>query len=291
VKSQTIIKKALFTLFLVIANLATGQINGGFEIWDTTYTNVYSSELENKFSVPNPLGGIINKWTSGYGAGISRTTDSHSGNYSLILHNWYLYDNETVNYKDTLNYRPGFLQGYFKYITTTTDGISQGIMRITLTRFNGITSDTIGSGILTFDSTFYFKPFQININYTSAMQPDSMNIYIINSERSCISNIVCNLLYIDDLSLTNTPLGTENPNFNNRISFYPNPANDRISFILPEQKSYTFKMYDTCGKLIKTTQLKNGTMVPLKEIASGIYFCIVVDNNARTVFRDKVIVK
>ena len=78
-------KKTLLILFLMTTKLTFGQTNGGFEVWDTVYTNTYSTDLSNIFGVPNPLGGIVNSWTASSGYGISRTTDSYSGNYALHL--------------------------------------------------------------------------------------------------------------------------------------------------------------------------------------------------------------
>ena len=63
-----------------------GQIhNGGFEVWDTVYTDLYSPILSNTFSVQNPYGGIannwigINSWGNVNAGGVSQTSDSHPG--------------------------------------------------------------------------------------------------------------------------------------------------------------------------------------------------------------------
>src|SRR5438045_1308812 len=78
-------KKFTVILFLLSTQFTSGQIaNSGFEVWDTVYTNAYSTELNTYFGVPNPIGGVIHGWTFWYNYGISRTTDSYSGNYSLI---------------------------------------------------------------------------------------------------------------------------------------------------------------------------------------------------------------
>src|SRR5258708_7724477 len=108
-------KKTILLLLLLITKFSFCQIkNGGFEIWDTVYTGTYSGELSSYFSVPNPLAGLVHNWSATSYYGISRTTDSHSGNYSLIVHNWYSYVNQQITYNDSISNRPGYLQGYYK---------------------------------------------------------------------------------------------------------------------------------------------------------------------------------
>ena len=135
-------KKLITILVMLQMQNASAQINNNsFEQWDTTYVNAYSAELSNVFGVANPLGGTINKWVTSSGYGLSRTTDSYSGNFAAIVHNWYNYAYEWLNYDDTLTSRPQFLQGYFKYITGGANGISHGLITVALTRTNGSVID------------------------------------------------------------------------------------------------------------------------------------------------------
>lgn len=263
-------KRIFLILLLITTKLTFGQTNGGFEIWDTTYTNAYSSDLTNLFAVPNPLGGIVNSWTSGSSYGISRTTDSYSGNYSLILHNWYNYALEWIIYHDSMSYRPLYLQGYFKYISGGSDPLSQGTAKVTLTRFNGTSNDTIANGTYLFDSTAYFTPFQLTLNYISGLYPDSINIYIINGNSSCGTNMVCNLLYLDNLTLTNSPLGIENVISNESVvSIFPNPQsanNDILNLFVEEEAQASVKeiiIYDIMGKVILNQRINKQGQISL----------------------------
>src|SRR4030095_7534691 len=203
--------KIFFIIFLLSTKLTEGQIiNGGFEVWDTIGSCAYCTDLINLFGVPYPTGGIANHWTNGNGFldnGIKRTTDSNSGSYSILLHNWYGQPHGWITYYDSLSFRPQFLQGYFKYISGAIDGLSHGTAIVTLTRFNGASNDTIATGTYQFDSTASFTPFQITLNYFSALNPDSIKIYIINADDGCLQNPVCDLLYLDNLVLSNSPLG------------------------------------------------------------------------------------
>lgn len=277
-------------IFLMTSKLTFGQINGSFEIWDTTYVGVYSSDLNTIFGVPNPYTGVVNHWTSQDDLGISQTTDSYSGNYSLILHNWYNYVYEKVSYSDTISFRPQYLQGYFKYITGGDNELAQGTATVTLTRFNGISNDTIANGLYLFDSTNYFTPFQIALNYSSSLTPDSIKIFIINSNKSCTGqNMICNLLYLDNLTLTDTPLNIEDLNSKNLISFYPNPTNEIITFKLNNGESYTVKIYDAMGRLNKTTTVKTNSTVSLAGFAKGAYTFTLSDSEGRILLTDKIL--
>lgn len=130
-------KKIILASFLLSVKLTFGQIkNGDFEEWDTTYTAAYSSDLNSIFGVPDPYGGLVTPWVSGSEFGISQTTDSYSGNYALILHNWYNYAKEWITYRDSISYKPQYLQGYFKYITGGVDGLSQGTANIWIFHVN-----------------------------------------------------------------------------------------------------------------------------------------------------------
>ncbi len=268
------------------AKLTFGQINNGdFEVWDTTYTNVYSSDLANLFAVPNPVGGIVNSWTPGSEFGVSRTTDSYSGNYSLILHNWYSYFSGNVSYNDSISLRPQYLQGYFKYITGGADGLAQGTATLTLTRFNGASNDTIGQGTYLFDSTVYFTPFQLNINYTSALNPDSINIFIVSAgqNQDCGTNVICNLLYLDDLTLTNVPLSVENLNSNESVvSVFPNPFSTQTTLQTDNHfKNANLTVYNSYGQQVKQIKNISGQTLTLNRdnLTSGLYFLRLTQDN------------
>ena len=267
-------KKIILTCFLMSAKLTFGQTNGGFELWDTVYTNAYSVELADSFGVPNPLGGIVNSWTASSGYGVSRTTDSYSGNYSLILHNWYTYAQETISYHNAISYTPQYLQGYYKYNTHGSNGLSQGKATVTLTSFNGTFNDTIATGTYLFDSSDVFIPFQLNIGLTSLIA-DSVSISIINADNSnsCVNNI-CNLLYLDNLTLTNIPLGIENSISNeNVVSVFPNPSNSELNIQINSTQVFKFTLYNSLGeKIIDTILANRKTTIDLSAYSNDIYF-------------------
>jgi len=263
-------------LLLLPATISFSQINnGGFEVWDTTYHGIYSSQLYSLYGVPNPLNGKINHWDNGHSSsGVTQTTESYSGNYALILHNWYKEGKQEIWYSDSISYRPQYLQGYFKYITGGRDGVSHGRALITLTRSNGNTNDTVGMGSFKFDSTDTYQPFQIILNYTSSFIPDSIHIHFSNAYKSCFSNGVCHLLFLDNLTLSNTALGVEDLGIDGvSINVYPNPTTSELTIQTNSPKPLQFTLFNCLGEQVLCKQLPNkASMVSIDAYPSDIYF-------------------
>ena len=81
---------------ILVVQFSKSQIIGTFEHWDSTYQHPYRDELIQVHKIQDPNGGIPNKWHPSYGFGITRTTDSYVGDYSIILHNWYHFNGEQI---------------------------------------------------------------------------------------------------------------------------------------------------------------------------------------------------
>lgn len=271
------------------AKLTFGQINNGdFELWDTVYTNDASVALADNFGVPNPLGGVLNGWTAEWeGLGVSRTTDSYSGNYSLIVHNWYNYLQGGINYQNAINYSPQYLRGYYKYNTagSGSNGLSQGKITIALTRFNGTVNDTLATGSYLFDSSNVYIPFQLNIGSTSLLA-DSVSISIVNAGggNACQGfNNYCNLLYLDNLTLSNISLDIENFIVNkNIISVFPNPFSTETTLKTDKAfKNTTLTIYNSLGQKVKEIKNISGKTVTLfrDNLSSGLYYIQMRQDN------------
>lgn len=96
-KRYTKMKKIIIYLIPILFSISSkGQviINSGFENWFDLYNCPYENELIDIYNIPNPITGSVNSWYYGSNAGITRTTDSYEGEYSLIIHNWYSYMKE-----------------------------------------------------------------------------------------------------------------------------------------------------------------------------------------------------
>ena len=283
----------LLIFFLLTAKLTFGQINnGGFEVWDSTYTACYDAQLINDFAVSDPSGGEVNDWST-YWCGTARTTDSYAGNYALILYTWYSYAEAIAEYHDSLSYRPQYLQGYFKYITGGINGISHGTAIVALTRFNGTSHDTIATGMYQFDSAVSFTPFQMTLNYISAAIPDSIYIYIINAANSCGQDAICNLLYLDNLILTDSPLGiVDLPSSEDALKIFPNPFSSQTTLYTDRIfNNATLTIYNSFGHVVKQIENISGQIINLDRdnLPSGLYFVQLSEEN-KTIAVGKLII-
>ena len=86
-------------------------------------------------------------------------------------------------------------------------------------------------------------------------------------------------------------VGIEETELSKSITLYPNPTNENIVLSVPEiiigDKADLFDIY---GKLIKTISIDNiETIIDLSELANGIYFIQIIDNNG--IINKKIIKK
>jgi hypothetical protein len=278
--------KPTFAILLsILPYLSFAQIkNDDFELWNTTFTPAYSTELSSIFGVPDPTGGELANWESGSEFGLCRTTDSYSGDYAMILHNWYGYANEWITYHDTLSQRPQYVNGYFKYITGGDNILTAGTAEITLTKFNGISNDTIATGNFQFDSTNVYIPFQIELNYQSVENPDSIKIYFRNADISCGVDIVCNLLYLDKLSLSDTPLNLENiTTLNEDWKIYPNPFSHSATLnTIFTMENALIEIYNIYGKKLGQYEKVSGQEFTFyrENMPAGHYFIKITQDHS-----------
>ncbi|TXC78348.1 T9SS type A sorting domain-containing protein [Luteibaculum oceani] len=257
----------LFCLVIVIPSF--GQFNQGFETWDSTYQHSYPEQMDSLFNVPNPKHGTVKKWTEDYNYGVCQTTDSYSGKYAIILHNWYGYANTTIKSSDTISYRPQYLNGHFKYITSTYNGLATGLISVALTK-NG-NADTIATGSFQFDSTLSYAPFQVELQYLSNEIPDSVHIIITNAYTHCMYNVVCNLLYLDDLSFSGTTSGLKDHLLSDaEIDIYPNPTNTFLNY-KSTADIHGISVMDSRGRTINYKPNKENR-IDVSALNPGVYF-------------------
>jgi len=283
-------KKYILILILLSTKLTFGQLNGDFENWDTTFTHYYYTDLITQFNVQNPENGNIKNWKNlFYGWGVGRTTDSYINSYAVLINNWYSYANDGIIYNDSISFKPQYLQGYFKYITGGIHGLGAGSIKVYLTKINGSKNDTIGYGMYNFDSASHYKTFQVNINYTSTSLPDSINIIIKNAEYGCKgNNLICHLLYLDDLKLSNIPLNIDQEINDNIFSIYPNPLQSNQTLSLQLNKSTentTIKIINAISQIIyqkNINRISDNSIITLYDIhlPTGIYIISLETENS-----------
>ena len=301
-------KKIVCALFLLLVFETTfGQLlNGGFEQWDSVEGgSCYDTELTQDFNISDPKEGKLQNWfyeiaTSTNTCGVVRTTDSYSGEYAVVLYNWYNYVYGQLFYEEAISNRPDYFEGQFKSDYQFDESLERGgFVDVVLTKFNGTTHDTIATGKHVFKtSKKEYTYFQIPLEYRSSETPDKAHIHIKNANSRCESNggfsvMVCNPLYLDDLKFTGTSLST-NTIFNNRARlFFSNPISEdtevRSSI---ELHNATLELYDISGRVIDRTKNINGKNIPLviSGIENGVYLVNLIQDN-KFLMSEKIIVK
>lgn len=253
------------------------QFKEGFENWDTVLTHPYASVLIDKYGVNNPVSGKIKGWRMSSEFGISRSTDPYAGQYALIMHNWYNYAKEEIRYHDSIHFRPTYLSGYFKYITGGGNGKSNGLGTVTLTKGAGNLKDTIGFGQFVFDSTLTYTQFVIPIQYYKSDMPDSIEIYFLNAREACRFDVVCHLLYLDQLGLVSTPLkGEISKKDVGNFWVFPNPIQSELRIENSTNNPVSFTLYNILGEVVIRKDIEQGFhILDLSSLSSQVYIYVV----------------
>ena len=260
------------TLALCTVMVADAQIkNSGFENWSNLMTHVYETEMIDSHNVLNPLNGDIDNWVSDYNVGVSQTTDANSGNYAAIIHNWYNYGKTMITYRDTISFYPGELLGAYKYIS---DPFMSGTINVIVKSTAGdtiINSDWYLGMQLTWDN--FVHP--LTPSMTTTDPADSIIINIRNSEYNCQGNIMtCNLLYLDDFSLTQGTASIKNQGMN-EFGLYPNPTAESVTLQLRNELNIdeaTVSFIDMMGNTVIQQQLVGvNNDISVNHLAPGTY--------------------
>ncbi len=279
----------LIFLLIIFPCFINAQENGGFEAWDNLHTHTYPDEMSMN-NIPDVISGLPTKWKSEYDIGVARTTDAYSGEYSLVIHNWYNYANESISYKKAIQNIPNTISGYYKYIADENDGIyPTGLGKVVITDSN---EDTISLTNFTLDTTSVYQYFEFNLEQTNH-QPDSIEIIFTNAENnySCtgLTINVCNFLYLDNIELSfTTGIISLNDLSDNLITSYPNPATEYINFDI-DKDEFHVEVYDMTGELLLID--KNNKRLNVSELPTGLYFVRIYDEDFKVVGTNRFLKK
>jgi len=76
------------------------------------------------------------------------------------------------------------------------------------------------------------------------------------------------------------------------IKVYPNPANEYIGLLLPENFEYpaNLEVYSMDGKLVMKKEIKYLNTIPIKNIENGIYQLKITNSN-QAIYTQKLIIE
>ena len=217
--------------------------------------------------------------------GTKKSMQSHSGNYAVTLHRWYVIDKDALRLKHTISQKPNFLNGFYTYTDAalavhTDSNVVNDTATVTayFTKWNPVlnVSDTIGYGYQELSAATSYTPFSCAINYTTIDQPDSVHIYIrptkfYRMRLGCKTNSDCSFLTVDNLSFSIATSVSTAGAANNKMSIYPNPAREAL-FIKAHPDVIVQKIYltDIMGRIVMT-QKGNIKTIDLSHLSSGHY--------------------
>ncbi len=260
--------------------------NAGFETWN------------NLGMYEDPQGWTtLNSTTSGYGftTASKDATAPYAGSYDLKLETksflTYGVPGVITTGKITINIStytytidggipltgiqtPDSLVGYYKYAPAgASDMFSVAVM---LTKWNGTSRDTIGSGLFTSSAAqSTYSMFSVVIAYNplfTGTAADTVNVTIFCDQPATAT--AGTVLNVDDLSLMGLPTGTISLNEllskNKKVAeVFPNPAVDKL-FIASVYNNNKLLIYNILGNKIDELPM-TGNAVNLSSYPEGIY--------------------
>jgi hypothetical protein len=283
--------KRVFTVLgalLLLTNAKAQLLNGGFETWETTGSNVYPSGWR---LLPGSM-----QW--------ERVTDAHTGSYAVKVSVWYYYTDTKVEQWAPISNRPTALTGWYRYTENTiknqvtgltTDDTAFAVVYLTKWNTTTLTADTVGSGKLELLGSASYKYFSCPITYSSAATPDtvvvSMDPSMMRNGGNYFSPAASgynSYLTVDDIALQGATTAVSDV-ATPIIKIWPNPAREYVSVDIAEQVNGNVQVTDISGRVLVDQPFVQGSnLISLKGIGPGIYIVCITDAEANTVVRQVI---
>jgi hypothetical protein len=289
--------QALLLIFIMQPLMAQNVLpNAGFENW------VNAGGLFNSYQNPANWG-TLNDATSFLGIiTVTKATQAQfvkSGNAALRLETYYInllnrpaqglcvtgsVNTQTEQVEGGLPYnlRPASFSGWYQYYPV---GVDTGSVVAVFTKWNAQTlqRDTVGiAGQWFTEQATQYNNFNVAVEYSSEEAPDTVMVILVSSSQT--EPGIGSVMYIDDLNFEFTA-ATEDLTALPRISVYPNPAIDFISFDAPQ--AATMQIRNLGGVLVKTFGLFKENRVTVDDLPAGIYFSLFLDAAGQPVATSK----
>jgi hypothetical protein len=272
--------------------------NGDFEDWIS-----FSAEEPDHWTTSN----IFTLLSSS--VSVTKSTDSHSGNFSARI------ENQSTLFNDTLGFItngylsddgpaggmavddvPEKLSGYYKYTPVDSD---TAIGALTLYKYNPATGKPtmLDSAYVALPAADDWTYFEIPVDYYSLPEPDTVNIAFSsgNLDKLGVLVPVGSQLWIDDLAITYKPhlVGTDEKRKDQPFTVYPNPANRALVVDLSNliRQPVEVSLYNTSGdRIVIKKGLAGGSMTfDVEDLTAGIYFYRI--KTAQQTYQGKFVVR
>ncbi|MNY15904.1 hypothetical protein D3C86_1491420 [compost metagenome] len=216
-----------------------------------------------------------------------RPVDSNAqdNSYALRLFTFYNYMKDAAVQTAAIDYRPAALKGVYKYednfiIWGADNYIDTAQVSVVLTKWNSIQSknDTIGKArFIAYHARSSFTPFELNIEYSSTAQPDSITILLDPSVLGRYPGMDLqneahggkSVFTVDNLELiAGSTAATTDQDGKKTLALYPNPAQDQIGF---ETLSGDAVITDITGKIVVNSKIQNENALDIHHLKKGLF--------------------
>ena len=178
---------------------------------------------------------------------------------------------------------PVSFSGFYKYNSANSDICS---IKITLTKWNGTSRDTVGKGEFTSStSNTTYAPFLITLTGLNGTA-DTANIIMTSSKGTAQ---VGSELIVDDIMLLGATITAGSGSSfigsidnSHLVNIYPNPSNGNIYVEKMINEKASLTIYNTDGRQVYSSSLNNNKeQINLSSLAKGSYIAVIQSNNER----------
>lgn len=165
---------------------------------------------------------------------------------------------------------PSALSGFIKTQPAAGDS---GMVALGFSKWNGTTRDTIGTGLKWFpDTDTTWQPFSVPIKWSTAQNPDSMNIIISCSAVGNEVFVVGSKLRIDSLTLHYGPIGVELPMDDRQFTVWGDGSHLLHYSLSGGQESAGLSLFDLSGReLVSSRNASPRGQIDVNALPAGVY--------------------
>jgi len=283
--------KILTLAFLlgVAAAYAQQLTNAGFETWTS--------------NVPTPWGTLDQALTADGLTGstyVTKSSSPHSGSFAAtvqtqaaplvgtVVTGALIYGTISVNVstqKATFKglpytYNPSSATYYLKGTLNAADTAGTYVL---LSKWNTVSGkrDTLGQGFDTITSiTSTYALRTVNINYTKAGTPDSIQYLIVSSAKK--KPAVGTAITVDDITMNFSTSVESYPFAPTQVSAYPNPAQSQVCIGTSNAKAKYLTIFDLCGRVVANEEFTNPQIfLDVRNFQNGLYIYRITDANSQ----------
>ncbi|MCB2221448.1 MAG: T9SS type A sorting domain-containing protein [Bacteroidetes bacterium] len=255
--------------------------NGDFEDW-----NEIGADEPDDWTTSNLLTASVS------GAGVTKSTDSHSGSFAVQLESVISFNGDSICLltNGALDEEvgpiggmpvfefPKMVSGYYKYSPVGLDTALAGLWLYHYDAGTGVT-ETLQETVIRLPPVSDYTYFELPVLYYNVPVPDTINIAFAPSNYEGTFIGLGSTLLVDDLEITYQPFVTgTNENINQQPIVYPNPAHRQVNLNLKGwlDQELTITVTDITGQTVyyhhQASLSGNNLSMDVGEFDPGLYF-------------------